>query len=71
MRSQQERDEQTLDIMSAVFGGVVVFVLIAVVVWIGHVAGLDPDPGGAALVPALAVVYFAAVAIRLRRRRRH
>lgn len=69
MRTQAERDEQTLDIMSAVFGGVVVFALIATVVWIGHVAGLDLDLDADTLVPVLVVVYFAVVAVHLRRRR--
>jgi hypothetical protein len=70
VRSQQERDEQTLDIMMVVLGAVLVFLLLAALVWVGHVAGFEAEPGAGALLPALAVVYFAVVAIHLRRRRR-
>ena len=71
MRSQEQRDEQTLDIMSAVLVGAVLFLLIAALVWGAvRLTGVEPDPEASTLVPALVIVYFAAVALRLRHRRR-
>jgi hypothetical protein len=64
MRSQAERDEQTLQIASIVFGGAVV--VVAVMVTIATLA-VAIDLGGAALFLVALVGYVALVAWRLSR----
>ena len=72
MRSQQERDEQTLDIVMALFGaavlwGVPVVVLAVLMSWTGVEVAAGVASSGAVGVGAL---YVGTVVLLLRRRSR-
>ena len=72
VRSQQERDEQTLDIVTAVFGPALLYgipVVLAVV--LGVMAGVEvPSGAGSAAGATVGALYVGTVVWLLRRRAR-
>ena len=72
MRTQQERDEQTLDIVSAVFGPALLYgIPVVAVVVIGVTAGVEvPGEVGSVAGVVIGALYVATVVRLLNRRAR-
>jgi hypothetical protein len=70
VRTQQERDEQTLDIVSAVFGPALLYgIPVVVIVVLGVMAGVEvPSGAGTAVGAILGALYVGTVVWLLNRR---
>lgn len=70
VRSQQERDEQTLDIVTAVFGPALLYgIPVVLVVVLGVMAGVEVPGGAGSAVGAMVGALYVATVVRMLRRR--